>query len=89
VFTDLLPGITLIKPVTFYEVANVQDAPGGKVNIFGCHTVGHSKQKMYMCKCPIPNGFRDASMDVIALIKEGQNALRRKTDILNTSGKVH
>jgi hypothetical protein len=29
--------------------------------------------------CPIPNGFRDRAMDVIARIKERQDALRRAT----------
>jgi hypothetical protein len=32
---------------------------------------------MYMC--PIPNDFRDRAMDIIARIKEGQDALRRAT----------
>jgi hypothetical protein len=29
--------------------------------------------------CPIPNGFRDRAMDVIARTKERQDALRRAT----------
>jgi hypothetical protein len=32
---------------------------GGNVNILGGHSIGHSKQTMHMCMCPIPNGFRD------------------------------
>jgi hypothetical protein len=28
-----------------------------------------SKKKVYMYMCPIPNGFRDRAMDVIALIQ--------------------
>jgi hypothetical protein len=29
------------------------------VNILGGHSIGHSKKKLYMHMCPIPNGFRD------------------------------
>jgi hypothetical protein len=29
--------------------------------------------------CPVPNGFRDTALDVIARIKGGQVALRRAT----------
>jgi hypothetical protein len=32
-----------------------------------------------MDMCPIPNGFRDRAMDVIARIKERQDALNRAT----------
>jgi hypothetical protein len=35
--------------------------------------------KIYMYLCPIPKGFRDRGMDVIACIKERQVALRRAT----------
>jgi hypothetical protein len=28
------------------------------VNILGGHCISHSKQKVYMYMCPIPNGFR-------------------------------
>jgi hypothetical protein len=31
---------------------------GGKVNILGGHSISHSKQKMCMYTCPIPNGSR-------------------------------
>jgi hypothetical protein len=34
---------------------------------------------MYMFLCPIPNGFWDSAMDVIARIKKRQDALRRAT----------
>jgi len=40
----------------------IQDVPGGNVNILGGHSIGHSKQKMYMNTCPIPNGFRDRAI---------------------------
>jgi hypothetical protein len=35
--------------------------PGRKVNILGGHSISHSKQKAYMCICPIPKGFRDTA----------------------------
>jgi hypothetical protein len=38
----------------------VQNVRGGEINFLGGHRTGHSKQKkVYMYKCPIPNGFRD------------------------------
>jgi hypothetical protein len=57
----------------------IQSVPGGKVNILRGHRIGHSKQKLYMYMCPIPNGFRDKAMGVIACIMETQDALRRTT----------
>jgi hypothetical protein len=38
-------------------ITNIQGVPGGKVNILGGHSIGHSKQKLYMNMCPILNGF--------------------------------
>jgi hypothetical protein len=38
----------------------IQNVQGGKVNIVGGHSTGHSKQKkkkVYMYMCPIRNGF--------------------------------
>jgi hypothetical protein len=29
----------------------IQGAPGGKVNILGCHSIGHYKQKCIYCDC--------------------------------------
>jgi hypothetical protein len=42
----------------------IQSLPGGKVNILGGHSIGHSKQKVYMYMCPIPNGFRDRAISL-------------------------
>jgi hypothetical protein len=54
----------------------IQDVPGG----MGGHSVSHSKQKECVCVCarvcPILNVFQDRAMDVIACIKERQDALR-------------
>jgi hypothetical protein len=57
----------------------IQDAPGGKVNILGGHSIGHFKQKVHMYMCPTLKGFQDRAMDVIAHMKERQDALIRAT----------
>jgi hypothetical protein len=45
-------------------------------------------RKLYMCMCPIPNGFRDRATDVIARIKECRDALkRRKRHVLTRVAK--
>jgi hypothetical protein len=43
---------------------NIQVVPEGRVNILGGHRIGHSKQKVYMHMCPIPNGFRDRAISL-------------------------
>jgi hypothetical protein len=55
----------------------MQSVPGENVSILRGHNIGHSKQKL--CICPISNSFRDRDMDVVACIKERQDALRRAT----------
>jgi oligoribonuclease (3'-5' exoribonuclease) len=42
----------------------IQNVPGGKVNILGGHSIGHSKQEVYMYMCPIPNSFRDRAISL-------------------------
>jgi hypothetical protein len=43
----------------------IQGVPGGKVNILGGHSIGHSKQNIiYTYTCPIPNGFRDRAISL-------------------------
>jgi TATA-box binding protein (TBP) (component of TFIID and TFIIIB) len=42
----------------------IQSVLGGKVNILGGHSIGHSKQTVYMYMCPIPNGFRDRAISL-------------------------
>jgi hypothetical protein len=37
----------------------IQNVPGGKVNILEDHSIGHSKQNMCLYMWPIPNGFQD------------------------------
>jgi hypothetical protein len=43
---------------------NMQSVPGGKISILGGHNIGHSKQKICMYMCPIPNGFRDRAISL-------------------------
>jgi hypothetical protein len=42
----------------------IQGVPGRKVNILGRHSIDHSKQKVYMYMCLIPNGFRDTDISL-------------------------
>jgi hypothetical protein len=42
----------------------IQGVPGVKLNILGGHSIGHSKQNVYMYMCPIPNGFRDRAISL-------------------------
>jgi hypothetical protein len=42
----------------------MQGVPRGKIKILGGHSIGHSKQKLYMYMCPIPNGFRDTAISL-------------------------
>jgi hypothetical protein len=78
----------LCSVITF---VSIQSVPGGKVNILGGPSIGHSKKLLYMYEymCPIPKGFRDRGVDVTAPIKERQDALRRVTRHGLTSCKVH
>jgi hypothetical protein len=54
---------SLKKLGVFFKIhiiwVGLQDVPGGYVSILGSHSISHSKQKVYMYMCPIPNGFRD------------------------------
>jgi hypothetical protein len=63
------------------------DCSGGEDNILGGHNIGHSKQKVYMYMCPIPNGFRDRVISLcICKIIDKKEILR--TDIYWSSDKV-
>jgi hypothetical protein len=43
----------------------IQGVPGGKVNILG----GHSKKKVHMNMCPIPNGFLYLARSILNLAR--------------------
>jgi hypothetical protein len=47
--------------LSFYAIffVHIQNVPGGRINILGCHSIVHSKQKICMYICPVPKGFRD------------------------------
>jgi hypothetical protein len=42
----------------------IQHVSGGKVNVLGGHNIGHSRKKVYMYMCPVPNGFRDRTISL-------------------------
>jgi hypothetical protein len=60
-------GLTEVLDATATVTAaqTIQSVPGGKVNILGGHSIGHSKQEIvYMYMCPIPNGFSDRDISL-------------------------
>jgi hypothetical protein len=42
---------TLFYSEVFFGDIDIQNVPGGKVNILGGHSIGHSKQKNCICTC--------------------------------------
>jgi hypothetical protein len=58
----ILPLTTL--PYTGLYPTLIHGVTGGKANILGGHSIGHSKQKKYMYMCPIPKGFRDEAISL-------------------------
>jgi hypothetical protein len=42
---------------SWVRVITNTECPRRNVNILGGHGIGHSKQKLYMYMCPMPNGF--------------------------------
>jgi hypothetical protein len=54
---------------TVRDIANIQSVPGEKVNILGGNSIGHSKKKVGMNMCPIPNGFRYFARRILNLAR--------------------
>jgi hypothetical protein len=52
--------------------------PRRKVSILGGHSIGYSKQKVYMCMCPIPNCFWDRAISLYS------SKILDKKEILHT-----
>jgi len=50
----VLGGKHMIQAIIYTQVF-----PGGMFSNLGGHSIGHSKPKRCICTCPIPNGFRD------------------------------
>jgi hypothetical protein len=70
---------------------HIQNVPEGKVSILGGHSIGHSKQKLYMCMCPIPNSFQDGVVSLYSSkIVDKEEILRTvsNTGIYFSSDKV-
>jgi hypothetical protein len=84
------PSIQATVRTYIYSHTDIKNVPGGKVNILGGHTMGHSEQKLYMYMCPIPKGFRDRSMSLYSSKIVMEEILRTvsNTDIYCSSDKV-
>jgi hypothetical protein len=54
-------GLTSRK---LFVTLQIHGVAGGMFYILGGHSIGHSKQKLYMDMCPIPNGFRDTAISL-------------------------
>jgi hypothetical protein len=73
---------------------HIQNVPGGKVNILGCHSIGHSRQKVCMYMCLIPNSFQDStlcsSLDVCpdALRLAIHRVLKRVAKFIDVDGVI-
>jgi hypothetical protein len=71
-FVNSNGGIMLAQHVTSFVVAlrqkrrkiDIQGVPEGKMNNLGGHSIGYSKQKMYMYMCSILNRFRDTDISL-------------------------
>jgi hypothetical protein len=65
----------------------IQSVPGVKVTIQGGHSIGHSKQKkVYMCMCPIPNGFRDRAISLYR--RATRHVLTRAAKCIDVDGGI-
>jgi hypothetical protein len=71
-------------------ICTIRDILGGEVNILGCHSIGHPKQKkVYMYTCP--NGFRDRAISLYSSKTLDKKEILRtvfNTDIYCSSDKV-
>jgi hypothetical protein len=54
---------------------SIQNVPGGKVSTLGGHSIGHSKQKVYMYMYPIPNSFRDRAISLYSTLYRRADAM--------------
>jgi hypothetical protein len=75
----------------FMQQSDIQNVPGGKVNSLGGHSISHSNKKVYMCMCPIPNGFRDRAISLYISKIVGKKEILRtvsNTDIYCSSEGV-
>jgi hypothetical protein len=71
----------------------IQNDSRGKVSILGGQSIGHSKQKMYMYMCPIPNGVRDRAISLCnalytLYIQATRHVLTRAAKCIDFDGKI-
>jgi hypothetical protein len=64
-----LASYPCVDPVSFaaldcWAETYIQSVSGGKVNILGGHSIGHSNQNLYMYMFSISNGFRDRAISL-------------------------
>jgi hypothetical protein len=64
----------------------IQSVLRGKINILVGNTIGHSKKKVFMYMCPLPNGFRDRAISHYSTLYAVQTS---NTTCPHTSCKVH
>jgi hypothetical protein len=48
---------------------DMQSFPGENVSILGDHSIGHSKKKVYLNMCPIPNVFQYLARSILKLAR--------------------
>jgi hypothetical protein len=53
---------------------SIQSVPGEYFSILRCHSIGHSKQKLHIYVCPIPNGFQDRAISLYSskIVNKGE-----------------
>jgi hypothetical protein len=62
----------------------IQVAPGGKVNMLEGHSIGQSKQKLYMCL--IPNGLRHRAISLYR--RATRHVLTRAAKCIDVDGGI-
>jgi hypothetical protein len=89
--TNIHTHIHLHIHTYIHTYTHIQGVPGGKVNILGGHSIGHSKQKRYMNMCPIPNGFRDRTIWLQTVAQQGEgkdNTGRPSQTTIQSNGSI-
>jgi hypothetical protein len=76
-----------------HVMSPIKNVPGGNINILGGHSIGHSKQKVYMYMCPIPNGVRDRAIllcNVLCTLyrRATRRVLTRTAKCIDFDGKI-
>jgi hypothetical protein len=62
---DVTDWLSILSCLLVQNKTYIQGFPGGNFNILGGHCVGHSKKKVCMNMCLIPNGFRYLAHNIL------------------------